>query len=215
MTELRGLDSNGARHLLTIGGVDGVVSAEIIGEFKLAVGRVFDAHAAQALTSAAHRLQVFDLAVSLLSVRARSARELGLALRRRGAQDDETRAAMTRLVELRLVDDAAYARNVARTKAVAGGMSKRRLQQELARRGVAAELARAAVGDVLEDVGLDEFESALVVARKRVRSLGTLDGPVMRRRLYAFLARRGYESSVITRAMAVALGGEADAQADD
>ena len=219
MESLRAVDAGGARLVLTIGGVDGIVSAELIAEYRLQVGRVLDARDAERLTGAAHRLQVFDLAVQLLSVKSRSARELAAALRKRGASRDECAAAIERLQELRLVDDASYARYVARSRMAGGAMSKRRVQQELARRGVAPEVAREALGEVAAEVGLDEYEGALAVAQKRMRSLGREDGATVRRRLYGFLARRGYESSVVSRVMAAVLprglGDRPDAPDDD
>lgn len=210
VSAVRAVDTRGARFLCTIEGVDGLVSAELIGEYKLAMGRVLSESEAESLTKATHQLQVFDRAVSLLAVRPRSARDLQRALRRRGATDEETRAAIARLSELRLVDDASYARELTRSKAVGGGISRRRLQQELLRRGVAPKLAREAMSEVLDDVGLDERESALAVARKRLRSLGGLDPATTRRRLYAFLARRGYASAVVSGVIAEVLGRSGD-----
>lgn len=207
VTALRSLDTSGARFLLSVGEVDGKVSAEMIGDYKLVVGRVLSEKEAADLTVAAHHLQVFDQGVWLLSIKARSVREMTMALKRRGATDVEARQAIARMVDLRLLDDATYARAVAQSRATSGGISKRRLQQELAKRGVAPELARSAIGDVLEDVGLDEYEAALAVAQKRMRSLASLDAPTARRRLYAFLARRGYEAGVVSRVIAAVLKG--------
>ncbi|MGQ0646732.1 MAG: regulatory protein RecX [Gemmatimonadaceae bacterium] len=202
VTAIRSMNANGSRFLLSLGGVEGVVSSELVGEFTLAVGReLSDSEAAQ-LTAAAHRLRVFDVAVTLLAGRARSARDLKLALRRRGATDVEAKATIERLTELRLLDDAVYARELARSRVVTGGMSKRGVQQELARRGVAPAVAREAIGDVMEDVGFDEREAALAVGRKRLKSLSGLDAATARRRLYAFLARRGYDASLLSSVVA-------------
>jgi regulatory protein len=209
VTALRSADSAGARYLVSVAGVDGLVSAEMIGDFRLAPGRELSGAEAEALTRTAHRLQVFDLAVSLLSARARSARDLRIALKRRGATDEEVRPALARLGELGLLDDAVYAREVARSRAAQGGMSKRGLQQDLSRRGVAPAVARAAIGDVLDEVGLDEHAAALAVARKRLKSLSGLGPVVARRRLYAFLARRGYEPGVISTVLAEVLAAPA------
>jgi regulatory protein len=208
---LRSLDASGARFLLTVGEVDGKVSAEMIGDFKLTVGRVLSEREAADLTVVAHRLQVFDQAVNLLSIKARSVRELTLALRRRGATEPEAKQAIARMVELRLLDDAEYARAVAQSRVASGRMSKRRVQQELARRGVAPDLARSAIGEVIEEAGgIDEHDAALALAQKRMRSLGGLDAPTARRRLYAFLARRGYDSVVVKKVVAAVVRGAPD-----
>ena len=208
-------DRSGGRFLLTVGDVEGVVSAELIGDFGLAVGRMLAPGEAAELTRAVHRLQVFDLAVQLLSTRARSARDLRVALRRKGATDDEARAALDRLTALQLLDDATYAREVARSRATGAGMSRAGLQRDLVRRGVAPAISRDAVEEVLAEPGLDEKEAALALARKRRRALAGLPSATARRRLYAFLARRGYEPGVIAAVVRDVLGGGAGAGDDD
>lgn len=212
VTVLRAVDAGGARFLARVNDTDGIVSAGIIGDFALRVGRVLSAEEAGRLTDAAHQLQVFDTAVALLSVKARSARDLRVALRRRGATDEEAAITIARLEELQVIDDAAYARAFARSRAVTARISRRRLQQELARRGVGPEVARAAVGEVLDEVGLDEHGAALAAARKRLRSLVALPGATARQRLYGYLARRGYDAAVVSRVIREVLGAD---DADD
>lgn len=192
-----------------------MVSADLIGEFRLSVGRSLSATEAALLTIATHRLQVFDQAVSLLSLRARSSRDLRLALTRRGATRDEAQLAIDRLVELRLLDDAEFARHLARSKATQAGASRRRVEGDLMRRGLAPETARRAARDAAEETGLDERASALVVAKRRVRSLAGLDRVAAKRRLYAFLARRGYPSSVAASVVAEVLDRADDADAGE
>ena len=52
---------------------------------------------------------------------------------------------------------------------------------------------------------LDEEGAALQAARKRLKALASLDAATRRQRLYAFLARRGYESDVVRRVLAEVL----------
>jgi len=205
VTALTALDAGGARFSLEIAGVCGVVSAELIGDHRLAVGLAIDASLASTLTAAVRRLEVFDHAVAILSRRPRSERDLRLRLRRAGATDADAAAAIAQLQTLGLQNDAAYARHVATSRASGGRVSKRRLEQDLRRKGVATDVASEAVSEALGDVGLDEEEAALEAARKRARSLRSLEPAVARRRLYAFLARRGFEPSVIARAVRAAL----------
>jgi len=80
-------------------------------------------------------------------------------------------------------------------------MSRRRVQQELAKRGISRELAEAALADVFADEGVGEGEAVARLARKKLRSLIRLDAPTRRRRLYAFLARRGFEHDDISRVL--------------
>ena len=59
----------------------------------------------------------------------------------------------------------------------------------------------AHIEGVLQEVELDEEGAARAVAEKRLRSLRNLDGDVARRRMYAYLARRGYTGDVIARVL--------------
>ena len=68
-------------------------------------------------------------------------------------------------------------------------------------RTIEAGSTRAAIGTVFDEEQIDEGAIVEAAARKRMRSLGTLDPVIRRRRLYAFLARRGFDADDIRRAM--------------
>jgi len=89
-------------------------------------------------------------------------------------------------------------------------MSRRRIQQELARRGVARDITAEAIADVFEDESVDEGKLIERAAAKKLRTLGRLDEPTRRRRLYAFLARRGFDADDIQRVMRTVLDGAED-----
>ena len=76
-------------------------------------------------------------------------------------------------------------------------MSKRRLTQELARRGVDSKMANAAIADVLEEESVDERALLEAAARKKLAVLRGQEPDAVRKRLYGYLARRGYDSSDI------------------
>lgn len=182
------------------------------------------------------RTALLDKALDLLAVRARSAGELRRRLTRpraakrraprRGAQStpsDVPQVAdprdidwvIERLTAQGYLDDAQFARQVARARMVGGGVSRRRLQDELFRRGVGREVAAEAIDDTLDDAQLDEYTAARDAARKRLRSLGSLESRILRRRLYGFLARRGYEPDVVHRVLREVLAGKAGSDAPD
>jgi len=111
-------------------------------------------------------------------------------------------AAIDRLTAAGFIDDAQFARQLARSKLLGAGASKRRLQQELFKRGVERGTADEAIAEVIADEDVDEEAVVREVAAKKLRSLQRDDEPTRRRKLYAFLARRGYDSDVIRRALA-------------
>jgi regulatory protein len=168
-------------------------SLDILERLQLRVGRP--------VTESLAALQTYDRALGLLAFQARSARDLRRRLVQKGEPESHVDAAIARLTASGLLDDAAYARQLARSKVASQGASRRRLQQEMFKRGVAREVGDEAIAEVFEDELVDEEEVIERVARKKLRSLARLDPDARRRRLYAFLARRGYESDDIRRAM--------------
>lgn len=181
------------------------VSLDIIDQLKLRVGGAIDAAEAAALERAGAALHTYDRALDMLAFQARSVRDLRRRLVEKGEPAEQVDGAIERLTAQGFVDDAQFARQLARSKVASHGASKRRLQQEMFKRGVAREVADEAIAEVYEEEQVDEAVLVEEVARKKVRSLAKLDREARRRRLYAFLARRGYEGDAIRRAMRAVL----------
>lgn len=184
------------------------VSLDIIERLALRVGTAFEP-VAEAVAREAAVLATYDRAVTMLAFRARARSELRRSLVRKGEPAEQVDAALERLAAAGLLDDAAFARQFARAKSGGAGASKRRIQQELQRRGVARDVTDGAIAEVYEEEEIDEGEVAERAARKKLRSLAGLDPAVRTRRLYAFLARRGYDSADIRRAIEVVTGEDA------
>src|SRR5581483_2891520 len=134
-----------------------------------------------------------------LEARARAADELRRLLIKKGEPQPDVDEAIERLKQMGLLDDSNFARQFTRSKALGAGLSRRRIQQELARRGVARDVSEHAIEDVFDEERVDEDAAIERVARKKLRMLTKVDDETRRRRLYAFLARRGYDSEDIGR----------------
>jgi regulatory protein len=175
------------------------LSIEAIERFSLGVGITIDDRTAAAISREVAILHTYDRALNMLAARGRASAELRRLLVRKGEPADLVDVAIERLVNVGFLDDAAFARQFARSKGVSGGLSRRRIQQELGRRGVSRETGVEAVETVFTEEGVDEEAAIERVARKKLRSLSSLDAATKRRRLYSFLARRGYDSDDIGR----------------
>jgi regulatory protein len=184
---------------------EATVSLETIERLGLASGRTYDAIRAEVQRDAAV-LATYDRALNMLALRSRSSRELRRQLIRKGEPADQVDVAIAKLEAAGFLDDALFARQFARSKAVGAGMSRRRIQQELGRRGVARPVGDEAVDDVFAEEQLDETGVIEQAARKKLRSLANLDEQTRKRRLYAFLARRGYDLDDIRRVMQTVSG---------
>jgi len=143
----------------------------------------------------------YEQALRLLKYRARSASELRRQLLRKGSPADEVDAAIAKLRDQKLLDDDDFARQFARTKMLGAGASRHRILQELGRKGVARDVADRAMELLKEEDGIDPSASIQRVAQKKWATLAKLDDFTRRRRLYAFLARRGFNPDEIKNAM--------------
>jgi len=201
------------RYIIDVDGREfAVVTAETLAETRTRVGVVVDDALASKLRDEAATAAMYDRALNLLSFRARSARELQRRLTEKGESRERADGVIQRLRHLGLVNDAEFARQLTRSK-MSVGASRRRVHQELFKRGVARDVADEAVEQVVEEEGLSDADSIERIARKKWRTLTALDEATRRRRLYAFLARRGFDADDVSRVVRQ-LAGEA-AENDD
>jgi len=103
-------------------------------------------------------------------------------------------AALDRLAAQELLDDRRFAEHFVATRG-ASGRGSVRLLQDLRRLGVDQRVAEEAVSTALVAEGIDEAALVRQVAERRARQLGALPRTAKRRRLLAYLGRRGYHGA--------------------
>jgi regulatory protein len=148
------------------------------------------------------RPTAYDYALNLLSARPYASQALHRKLIQKQYSAADANEAIRHLVDNGLLDDAKYAEQYARSKMLATGASKRRLTQDLYRKGIKGDVATDAIANVIEQEEIDTDAVIERVARKKLAQLGDLEPLVLRRRLFAFLARRGYDVDEIKRIVA-------------
>jgi len=123
-----------------------------------------------------------------------------LDLRRRLLQKQHPPAAidvaLDRLLSAGLLDDARFAVDYAAAKALRG-RGPARLIRDLLSQGVDRRVAEEGVRTSLAGEGLDPADAVRALAEKRARQLAALPPTVRKRRLTAFLMRRGFQGSDI------------------
>jgi regulatory protein len=148
--------------------------------------------------------------LNLLTTRARTRAELAAELARREFDDDVATGVLDRLVEVGLLDDAAFAEQWVDSRHRHRGLGRRALSQELRRKGVDTETAGEAVA------GLDaeaEREKAGELVRRRLPSMDRVEPQAAARRLVGMLARKGYGAGMayeVVRTEMAARGAELD-----
>lgn len=151
-----------------------------------------------------------DRALAFLTYRPRSIREVRDRLAKKGVEPAVIDAVLARLAGWGYVGDEDFARYWVENREQHQPRGKRLLQQELWKKGV----ERETVARVLEESEIDEVAGALALARKRVAQFRALDDATKRRRLAAYLQRRGYDYPTIKRALDTLLT-PADDDAED
>ena len=143
-----------------------------------------------------------QICLRMLTAAPRTQAQLAAALRRRGVPEEAATAVLARFAEVKLIDDAMFARAWVDSRHHGRGLAGRALGAELRQRGVAQDDIQAALSEL-------EPEQEVATARELVarRLAGTAGMPVMARmrRLTGVLARKGYSPGLAYRVVREAL----------
>jgi regulatory protein len=141
------------------------------------------------------RRDAWDAALKYLAARARTSHEVRQVLARRGYPPDDIATVMARLTAARYVDDADFARTWVAARAHRGAAAPARLARELRAKGVPDGAIAAALRSLEEE--WDACVAADEAAKRKVKTLAGVPVDAARRRLAAYLERRGFARDVI------------------
>lgn len=176
------------------------LSIQGIERLKLRVGLGVDPRLAAAIAEEATVSRAYDRAMMMLAARGRASGELKRLMVRKGEDPRVVATVVERLTAAGFLDDNAFARQFTRSKTTSG-ISRRRIEQELGRKGVDRSVAADAVAETFAEEQVDESAAIERAAEKKLRTLGRVDEPTRRRRLYSYLARRGFDVDAINGLM--------------
>ncbi len=156
---------------------------------------------------------VSDRAVGALARGRKTRRELEIRLRRVQPDVALIAEALDRLTAIGVLsdEDVAHAEAAARLRR---GEAPAKVRQVLRRKGVEGRMVNDAVTAAISEDGFDELAACRALAEKRVRALGSNEPAVVRRRLVAFLQRRGFGGSLIGQVMREVLGRQSESESE-
>ena len=179
------------------------VPASALGRAEVAPGTQLTPERLDRLGELADEEGAFRTLLRALERRSYARRDLGRRLTRKGHRPSAVEAALERASGLGLLDDAGYALNYVETRA-ARGRGPARLARDLMAMGVERRHIDAAIAAHWPpDVDRSAMPKAL--AARRARQLGGLPREAKRRRLTAYLARRGFTGPDVRQAIQEAL----------
>jgi regulatory protein len=140
---------------------------------------------------------LFDYAVGTLARKMRSVRDLKRLMKPRAHEGEsgerDMNAVVARLIELKYLSDTRFAQDYTRMRKENQGLGRRRVQQDLAMKGVAKELVSTALAAAYDET--DEVELARTYCeRKRIKQPADQKETV---RVMNRLMRAGYGSGAI------------------
>ncbi|MEL6497365.1 MAG: RecX family transcriptional regulator [Planctomycetota bacterium] len=194
VTRLRSIGTDGTSVSVMVGNKSvAKIDASDLEQLQVAAGAEWTADLADQLFDAAAKLAARKHALRLVAARPRARADLIRRLRIAGHADRHAAAAADALENAGVINDADLAEAAATTLASRAGTSRRAIETKLRRRGISAADASKAAGRATED--LDEREAAVELATKRAsRQRQPTDPTATKRRLFAFLLRRGFNS---------------------
>lgn len=200
ITEVKPSSRNPEKWSIRVGRIHaGTIDQRHITEIGLAVGMQWTESLAARIAAAQQEDKARRYALRALAQRGMSRKAMDDKLTGRGYAPEVRSRVIADMVRIGLLDEEGYARTVALTTLRARPAGKRLLEQSLRRRGVAPEVVRSVVEEVT--VERDPLEDALELAMKRARVMpARLDAAARSRRIYALLARRGFDPDVCREA---------------
>jgi regulatory protein len=186
----------GAVRLEIDGARFGAIARDVAASEGLTVGQEVDAGLLDRLAEAADGEAAYRTVLRSLEVRAYARGDLTRRLQRKGHPRPAAEHAIARATELGLLDDAAFAQSYVETRG-ARGRGPSRLLRDLLSMGVERSVIERALAEHYPE-GNDRTVVPLALAQKRAAQLGSLPRQTKRRRVVAYLARRGFTGRDIT-----------------
>jgi len=165
--------------------------AAALAGLDLAVGREIGPQVLERLQELADLEAAHRAALRALARRAHARFDLRRRLLQRQHPAAAVEGALDRLSAAGLLDDLRFAIDYAAAKA-RRGRGPARLVRDLQAQGIERRVAEDAVRSSLASEGVDPADAVRALAEKRARQLAGLPPAVRKRRLVAFLARRGF-----------------------
>jgi regulatory protein len=143
-----------------------------------------------------------QICLRMLTSAPRTRAQLAAALNRRGVPEEAANAVLSRFAEVKLIDDATFARAWVDSRHHGRGLASRALQAELRQRGVAPDDIQAALTELAPD---QELATARSLVARRLPGTASLPPAARMRRLAGVLARKGYSAGLAYRVVREAL----------
>lgn len=157
------------------------------------------------------RHQAYLEAIRYIGRRPRALKEVKLHLKEKGYEPDRIVETVERLVAERYLDDETFAKLWTEHRIVSQRKGRRWVEMELSQKGVDDGDIASALGGIDPE---EEYAGARETGRKKWRITGG-ELPDRKRKVMAFLLRRGYSNELVSRVVRELAAGGDEEEADD
>lgn len=177
------------------------LSAELRYKYDLYVGKEIDDEFLNDILKAEEQNKVINHALNILSYSQNTRKDLYTKLMKKGYDEEFVLKAIEYCEERNYINDKLYAESFIKDKVNLSKYGSKKIRYDLIAKGVDKEI----VDEVLDLDPEDEFERALELAKKRVRSYKNDDKNAIYRKLGGYLQRRGYGYDIVSKVLRVIL----------
>lgn len=168
---------------------------DTIMQFQLQTGTDLDEKKLREVLAADQKRKSLQKALHLISIRPRSAAELKERFKREGYFDETIDESLDYLLKNGYLNDALFAEKFARSKLQKKDIGESSLRFELHKKGISKSIIESIIKKIYGET--PELDIALKAGKKKLRTIRTADDIAKKRKLYQFLAQRGFSADVI------------------
>ena len=168
---------------------------DTIMQFQLQTGTDLDEKKLREVLAADQKRKSLQKALHLISIRPRSAAELKERFKREGYFDETIDESLDYLLKNGYLNDALFAEKFARSKLQEKDIGESSLRYELHKKGISKSIIESIIKKIYGET--PELDIALKAGKKKLRTIRTADDIAKKRKLYQFLAQRGFSADVI------------------
>lgn len=172
---------------------------EVVGKLGLAEGDEVTEDELKDLLFEEDKRKAKEYALNLLTIRPRSEEEVRSKLVEKGYEASVITPVIESLKRVSLIDDTEFARTWIKDRMATRPRGRAMLVAELKRKGLKNETINSALEEFLKEY--DETKIVKEIAQKRLKTLKGQTRYVKKRRLFGYLARRGFSIDIINEVL--------------
>lgn len=173
------------------------VSSELRYKYDLHIGKEITDDFINDVLKAEEQNKVLNHAFNILSYSQNSKKGLYTKLMRKGYEEEFVLKAIEYCEERNYINDKLYAENFIKDKTNINKYGPNKVRYDLISKGVSKDI----IDEVLVIDSDDEYERAIELANKRIKSYKNDDKAAIYRKLGGFLQRRGYTYDVVSKVL--------------